>query len=34
MKDLVKAIKEAVASIEKEKIKARTQYGRKVKKAS
>ena len=34
MKELIKAIKEAVASIEKEKIKARTQYGRNVKKVS
>ena len=34
MKELIKAIKETVTSIEKEKIKARIQYGRKVKKVS
>jgi hypothetical protein len=34
MKELIKAIKEAVASIEKEKLKARIQYGRKTKKVS
>lgn len=34
MKELIQAIKETVASIEKEKIKVRAQYGRKVKKVS